>query len=283
MYKTIIVHVDGGAGQDGRLRAAAQLAREYDAHLVGCAATGTSWFDYAVMSGSAGAPAPLPGSDFEGLREQVRERLAVFEREAARLGVASFETRALDDDAGYALMLESRYADLVVLSRDGTVDAESGMLRRGPHLPEFVALNSARPVLVVPPDYLDAAIGGKAVVGWDGGAQAVRAIGAALPLLSRATGVQLALINPERRPGLHGEQPGAAMVRYLARHGVQADVVCERTTATDGEALLKLALAAGAGLLVTGAYGHSRLREWVLGGVTRELLERTSVPLLIAH
>jgi nucleotide-binding universal stress UspA family protein len=283
MYKTIVVHIDGGAGQDSRLRAASLLANEHGAHLVGTAATGVSWLDYAVLTGSFGAPVPLPESDFQGMRDAAEARLDVFRREAGRLGVASFEAHANDDDAAYALLLESRYADLVVLSRDMAGNAAASALGGVAHLPEYLALHGARPVLVVPPGYGDAAIPGTAVVGWDGGMQALRAISAALPLLRRANNVQLAIINPGQRAGLHGDQPGADMALYLARHGVPVEVVTERTTATEGSALMALARGSGAGLMVAGAYGHSRYREWILGGVTRELLERATVPLFIAH
>jgi nucleotide-binding universal stress UspA family protein len=95
--------------------------------------------------------------------------------------------------------------------------------------------------------------------------------------------VRLVLVNPDRMSDQHGEQPGADMALYLARHGVRVDVVLEHTHATAGGALIALAQATGAGLIVAGAYGHSRYREWVLGGVTRELLERAPVPLLLAH
>jgi nucleotide-binding universal stress UspA family protein len=283
MYKTIIVHIDNGAGQDSRLRAAALLANDHNAHLVGVAATGVSWLDYGVMTGSFGAPVPLPAPDFRSVRDAAEARLAVFSREAARLGVESFETHLSDDDAAYALLLESRYADLVVLSQDRAGNTEPLTLEHVAHLPEHVALHGARPVLVVPPDYNNAVIPGTAVVGWDGGMQAMRAISAALPLLRRAEVVQLAIVNPDQRAALHGEQPGADMALYLARHGVRVEVVRERTTATEGEALMALARDGGAGLMVTGAYGHSRYREWALGGVTRELLARAAVPLLIAH
>lgn len=277
MYKTIVVHIDGAAGQDSRLRAAALLAADHGAHLIGMTATGISWLDYAVLTGSVGAPVPLPESDFQGLRAAAEQRLDVFRREAARLGVESLETHAIDDDAAFALLLESRYADLIVLSLEGARSA------RLAHLPEYVALHGARPILVVPTDYDNAAIPGTAVVGWNGGMQALRAISAALPLLQRATNVQLAIINPDQHPELHGEQPGADMALYLARHGVPVEVVRERTTSTDGAALMALARDSGAGLIVAGAFGHSRYREWMLGGVTRELLERSPVPLLIAH
>lgn len=283
MYKTIVVYIDGSPEQASRLHAAAILAGDHDAHLVGSAATGISWLNYALVAGSAGVPIPEPDSDFQGLRDAADARLDAFEQDMIRLGVASFEARRIDDDARYALLLQSRYADLVVLGQDGPDAPARGLPARERHLPEYLALRGARPVLVVPAGYGGAAIPGRAVVGWDGSMQALRAINAALPLLRRAGSVQLALINPDQLSELHGEQPGAEMALYLARHGVRVEVVCERTSSTVGKALVALVRDSGAGLLVTGAYGHSRYREWVLGGVTRELLERAPVPLLLAH
>jgi nucleotide-binding universal stress UspA family protein len=279
MYKTIVVHVDGSPQQASRLRAAARLAREHGAHLVGSAATGISWIDLALLTGSMAAP--VPSADFDGMREAATLRLREFTAQAAMLGVASVEARLVEDAADCALLLQSRYADIVVLSLD--VDTAPGIPARVRRLPEYVALRGARPVLVVPPDYGDAPLAGTVVAGWDGSAQALRALDAALPLLGRADAVRLALVNPDQLSELHGEEPGADMALYLARHGVKVDVVLERTHATVGAALMALARDCGAGMIVTGAYGHSRYREWVLGGVTRELLERTPVPLLIAH
>ncbi len=150
-------------------------------------------------------------------------------------------------------------------------------------LPQYLAMHGVRPVLVVPPSYGGAPIADGVVVGWDGSAQAIRAIGAAMPLLARAGTVRLALVNPDLESGLHGEEPGADMALYLARHGVRVEVLVERTRIPVGEALLGVAGACGAGLLVTGAFGHSRYREIVLGGVTRLLLDRAPLPVLLAH
>jgi len=293
MIKTILVHIDGGPRQASRIAAAAQLAAEHGAHLVGSAETGISWLNYAALTGAMGAPAPDPASDFGGLREAGNARLQGFRDAAARLGVASWEARLIEDDTRYALLLQARYADLVVLSQDRADhpagptdpfdDPGQGLARRERRLPENVALRGGRPVLVVPPDYGGAAIPGTAVAGWDGSLQALRAIAAALPLLQRADSVKLTLVNPDELSELHGEQPGADMALYLARHGVKVEVVLERTRSTAGHALTALAHDCGAGLIVAGAYGHSRYREWVLGGATRELLERAPVPLLIAH
>jgi nucleotide-binding universal stress UspA family protein len=279
MYKTIVVHIDGSPQQDSRMAAAARIAREHGAHLIGSAATGISWTDYLLLTGSMAAP--VPPADFDGLRETAALHLRAFTDQAARLGVPSVEARLVEDTADGALLLQARYADLVVLSRD--VDPDPGIPPRVRRLPEHVALRGPRPVLVVPSGYADQAIASTIVAGWDGSTQALRALAAALPLLARADGVRLVLVNPERLSDVHGEQPGADMALYLARHGVKVDVVLERTHATAGDALMALAGSAGAGLIVAGAYGHSRYREWVLGGVTRELLERTPVPLLLAH
>jgi nucleotide-binding universal stress UspA family protein len=281
MYKTIVVHVDGSPQQASRLRAAALLANAHGAHLVGSAATGISWMDFALLTGSAGVPIPL--DDFTAMREAAASCLREFTEQAAVLGVAPVEARLIEDVADYALLLQSRYADLIVLSQGNGTDTPPAAYARTRGLPERVSLHGVRPVLLVPGAWDGQALPGTAVVGWDGGMCALRAIAAALPLLQAADTVKLALINPDQLLELHGDDPGADMAVYLARHGVNVDVVVERTRATVGDALMALARDCGAGLMVSGAYGHSRFRELVLGGVTRELLERAPVPLLLAH
>ena len=274
MYNTIVVHVDDGSARESRLQAAALLANAFDAHLVGSAATGMSWSSYALLTGSM---AVTPVDEFNAMCTSAPASLRDFAERARQLGVASVEERLVEDDHRHALLLQSRYADLVVTSQDTkTQDAVRG-------LPQYVALHGARPVLAVPSSYAGEPLSDEVVVGWDGSLQAIRAVQAALPLLVRAASVRLALVNADTESGLHGEEPGADMALYLARHGVKVDVVKEKTTAPVGEALIGIAGAYGAGLLVSGAFGHSRYREFVLGGVTRVLLERSPFPVLVAH
>lgn len=282
MYKTIVVHVDGSPEQEARVRAGALLANLFDAHLIGSAATGISWFDYSLLIGSMGAPM-MPESDFSGMRAAVRARLDEFGTAVQRRGVASYETRMLEDDARFALLLESRYADLVVVSRESQPVAVPGMPAQARALPEYIALHGARPILVVPPGWQAQHFPGTVVAGWDGSMQAIRAISAALPLLQQADAVKLTLVNPEAMADVHGEEPGADMALYLARHGVKVEVVLEQSRGATGDALMGVARREGAGLLVAGAFGHSRYREFVLGGVTRSLLGASSTPLLLAH
>lgn len=274
MFKTIIVHVDESPLTDVRLQAAAWLANAHEAHLVGAAATGVSWPAYAVLTGSM---AVTPIDEFDAMRAAARKTLQRFAERARQLGVESSEERLVEDENRDALLLQSRYADLVVTGQD----AGDAATVRG--LPQYLAMHGVRPVLVVPPSYAGEPIAENVVVGWDGSVPAIRAIAGALPILARARAVRLAVVNPQLESGLHGDEPGADMALYLARHGVKVEVVSEPARTAAGEALLGIARASGAGLLVAGAFGKSRYRELVLGGVTRLLLDRAPLPVLFAH
>lgn len=278
MYKTIVVHVDGDTQLARRAAIAARLAEAFDAHLVGSVATGVSRDDFFATEGSVVLP-PLE-QDFTRMVEQARAMLEPFAEQMRRHLVGSWEGRVVEEDAREALVLQSRYADLLVLGAEAPAGRRP---RLAAGLPEYLALHGVRPVLVVPRDHPDDDLAGTIVVGWDAGMEATRAIGAALPLLQRARSVLVALINPEDAASHHGERPGTDLATYLARHGVPIEVANERSEAGIAPALLGLAREAGANLLVTGIYGHSRYREWIAGGVSRDLLHDVRVPLLLAH
>ncbi|MBV5325393.1 MAG: universal stress protein, partial [Rhodospirillaceae bacterium] len=105
------------------------------------------------------------------------------------------------------------------------------------------------------------------------------------PLLRRSSAVTLVVYNADQQTGVHGEQPGADMALYLARHGVKIEVMAQKTPAglDVGNALLSLAADLGSDLIVMGGYGHMRWREMIMGGVTRTLLQTMTVPLLMSH
>jgi nucleotide-binding universal stress UspA family protein len=122
------------------------------------------------------------------------------------------------------------------------------------------------------------------LVGWNASREASRAVHDALPLLAKAESTCVFLANPKRGLAAHGEEPGADIARHLARHGLKVEVA--KTIAddvADSALLLNHASDMGADLLVMGAYGHSRLREFILGGVTRSLLREMTVPVLLSH
>ena len=170
-------------------------------------------------------------------------------------------------------------ADLLVVAgpADGGVDA--GVAH------DFAAgllLESGRPVLVVPPGATSPVTGGGVLLAWRGCAEASRAMHDALPLLQAASHVHVVAVDPA--PGDEDAAALADVARHLARHGVRADIVVHESRGRAvADVLVEHARAMPARLLVAGGYGHSRLREWVMGGVTRELLLAAPLPVLFSH
>jgi nucleotide-binding universal stress UspA family protein len=233
--------------------------------------------------GGAALAGPLPHPALEQIARSGEHALDRFE-EHVRGAEISYERRYSDDEPEAGLRLQARYADLLVLGQTDPADTLLPMLRQ---LPETLVLNGGRPVLLVP--YAGADTGSRldrhALVAWDGSSAATRAVTGALPLLRRTARVTVVVFNPTQAGGAHGEQPGADLALYLARHGVAVEVQ-QHTTGFGldvGNALLSLAADYDADLLVAGAYGHLRWRELILGGVTRRLLQSTTLPVLMAH
>jgi nucleotide-binding universal stress UspA family protein len=145
-----------------------------------------------------------------------------------------------------------------------------------------LVLSVGRPVLFVPYAGRFPATGKRVLVAWNASREAARAVSDALPLLARAESFEVVAFEP--RPGDHGEVPGADIALYLARHGVKATAARQSAPEIDiGAQILSRAADTGADLIVMGGYGHSRLRELVLGGVTRSMLEAMTVPVLMSH
>ncbi len=277
-YKTILVHADASRGAMRRLELAALLAEQQQAHLVCTAMSGISRFAY----GADGAPHGMIRPDLaERAMQGAQAVLDRFRDATARLGVPPCEYRLVDDDAYGGLVLQSRYADLLVVGQSDRDDPATGGLLQD--LPEYLVLNCCRPVLVTPFAGAFHTIGRRVVLAWDGSQQATRAMAGAIPLLQNATGVTVALFDPASGLDEHGEEPGADIALYLARHGIHVTVVRQATDGDVGEALLAMADSVQADLVVMGAYGHARYREILLGGVTRTVLNTMTVPVLMAH
>jgi nucleotide-binding universal stress UspA family protein len=279
-YKTILVHVDESAHADEQIEIAAHLATKYDAHLIGLAATGVS--AQFSFPGAMGEGTFNLASILEPLRQRTDSVLAKFEALARKFDVASYEKRVVDDDAGASLSLQARYADLVVI---GQIDADAPALFGAADFPQYVLLNSGRPVLIVPYAGHFTHVGKRVLVAWDASTAATRAVTAAIPILKQADFVQVVVFNAEKQPWIHGEQPGTDIALYLARHGIKIEVSQQTTPSAlrVGNALLSHALDCNADLLVMGGYGHSRFREVVLGGVTRAILSEMTIPVLMSH
>jgi nucleotide-binding universal stress UspA family protein len=277
-YKTILVHVDQSKHAAMRIKIAAEIAIADNAHLIGAAMTGISRFAYqdSMMDFTGTAMA----SYIDSLSERANQALAEFDAIAKKMGVLSYEKRQVDDEPEGGLSLQARYCDLVVVSQSDPDESSPGVIS---DLPEYVTLNCARPVLIVPYAGKFDQIGNNALVAWDGSMEATRAITNAIPLLKRAKNVTVALFNPSTKSDAHGEQPGADVALYLARHNIKIDVLQQHTELDVGNALLSLAADIRSDLIVMGGYGHTRFREVLLGGVTMTVLKTMTVPVLMSH
>lgn len=274
-YKTILVHVDNGKNCPARLDTAIRLTRRFEAHLVGLhALTALRLPAYAV----AEAGATLLEAQREVALEQATRAEDLFRKTIGSAGLASTEWRVSSDDAVDATILHARYADLVVLGQPNARDG-SGV---EPDFPERVALAAGRPVLMVPYTGKFETLGKRVLLAWNTSREATRAITDAIPLLREAEQVNVVVFNPEGT--VHGAVPGADIGLYLARHGVRVEVAYHRAKEIDvGNQLLSRAADLGTDLIVMGAYGHSRMRELIMGGATRTVLASMTAPVLLSH
>ena len=279
-YRTIVVHLDVARRRPQTLDVALGLAEGFDAHLVGL---------FAPAPVRVATPAVGEGASVVREIEEERQRKALaaqaeaeFREVTARRGNDRTEWRDVPGEALHAVQQSARYADLVVAGQadpDAT-DADDALAG----VPGDLVLSAGRPVLFVPYAGRFPKIGARVLVAWNAGREAARAVHDALPFLERAQRVEVVAFDPQRGGADHGEHPGTDIALYLARHGVKASAAQQRGAGIDvGAQILSRAADMEADLIVMGAYGHSRLRERVLGGATRTLLESMTVPVLMSH
>jgi nucleotide-binding universal stress UspA family protein len=279
-YKDLLVVLDADQSTRERISLAATLAACFDAHLVGLyvAMPPARHAEYALLDIGL-LDIPYISNPEKG-REQAQATRALFEDVAARHTVSAEWRSASGYPAGVAAV-HGRYADLIIVGQLDAYDSQAELLRARP---EEVTMLAGRPVLVVPYAGHFDRIGRRALIGWDASREAARAVKDAMPLLAGAESVTVLTIDAEQSPTGHGEIPGADIALYLARHGVKAQVEPAASAGIGlGNTLLSRAADLEADLLVMGAYGHSRVRELLLGGTTRTVLMSMTLPVLMAH
>jgi nucleotide-binding universal stress UspA family protein len=271
-YKTILVHCDDHTSAPVRIKLAIDLARRSDAHLMGLAVVPSPQLPVDMMA--------APSADlFTLMEENNRTRLAgaraIFERETKAAGLSSEFVGRVDQPID-AFATALRYADLAVVGQRAEDSPDTD-------LPESVAIASGRPVIVVPHIGVSKTVGGSVLLAWNASAQAAHAASAALPLLVKARKVTLLVVDGAGDRA-HGDEPGADAARWLARHGVKVEVHREASGGVDvGNIILSRVLDFDADLIVMGIFGHSRFREFVLGGASDTILSSMTVPVLMAH
>lgn len=284
-FKTILVHVDDSVRSAARVGAASAIARHSGAHVIGAALSGVSRFLYQAMPPEANDPTLALHLDF--LRERARDALALFTRQMDSSAIASYEGRLVDDEAGAGISLHARAADLVVVGQAEPGHAAAPLMA---DFPAYVVIHSGRPVLLLPYGMGACDPGRHVLVSWDASREAARALQLALPLMTRAETVTIAVFDTRSGTRTVADATSADPVPLLARHGIKAELTIVPAEQKRGhrrhdvgEALLTLAAERSADLLVMGAYGHSRFRETILGGATRSVLEGMTLPVLMAH
>jgi nucleotide-binding universal stress UspA family protein len=273
----IVVFIDGRTETASILEFAGTLAQEHGARLI-------SVFMQPV-------PTVTPAETFargEGMRNTIdvhRARLERIEAEyrtqfediVRRHGIAS-EWRSLpylSSEVG----VHAYYADLVIVARPES----AGQTASPPGLAESLVMSSGRPIIVFPPRGNVSQVR-RVLVAWNATRESIRAVADAMPLLAKAEAVEVLVADHQRRPEGHGQEPGADIARHLARHGAHVEVRRFSSEGKDvGALLLSQAATFRADLLVMGAYGHSQLREWVFGGVTRTVLYEAGLPVLMSR
>ena len=277
-YKDLLVHVDDSAACAARVDAAIALAGRFDAHL-------TALYVVPEIVLPVAAEGYMGADAYAGIEQQERERgEAVLDRfrQTAEARDIEFDTRmdrGIVAEFAERLAVHSRYADLVVVGQPDHADDAAAEPSPGD-----VVLNAAAPVLVVPFIGQREDFGKRPMIAWNASREAARAVRNAMPFLERADAVDVVTFHPREGRSAHGELPGADIALHLARHGIQVDV--QRLEGKDidvGNALLSHAADRGSDLLVMGCYGHSRLREWVLGGATRTILQSMTMPVIMGH
>ena len=277
-YKSITTFIGSEAELDATLPAAVSIAQAQDAHLTAC----LLGVDMTPAGGFYMGASPIllqetlerAQGDAEALEALARKRL---ERETLRWATESAVVQfgGLPGLVG----LRARFSDLVIQSRPygrNSLPTQEAVV-------ESTLFEGKSALLVVPETGLKSDFGKRIVVAWNQSNEALATVRRALPLLREADHVCIVIVNPPPHSPERSD-PGGLLTQMLARHGVRAEVaVLAKTLPRVSDVLMRHMSDIDAGLLVMGAYGHSRLREAILGGATRNVLENTEWPVFLAH
>jgi len=282
-YPTLLLPLEDDPGAEARLEQAMQLAQRFESHLVGLSCHRPAPY---ALPGASAVTIGMLGSDpltteLTRAAELAGIREARFRACCANAALRAHELVCEDLEPEAAIERHAASADLVIL---GQADPDDAGYARRRALVDDVLQRNPRPTLVLP--YANAArtLGQAVVIAWDGSHGAARAAADALPLLRTAQAVHLVrYTTPDPEAEASADASVARAAAWLARHGVKARAQTNVATIPAGDALLSTVADLGADLIVMGAWGHSRLAERVLGGVTRTIADAMTVPVLASH
>jgi nucleotide-binding universal stress UspA family protein len=275
MIKDLVVNLSGTAPQEFAADYAVSVAKVFGAHIAGIAFVYDPVIPDTVLGG---IPTDLIELQREEHTKAANAAVSGFEAAAKKAGVAA-ATRVIDGSLAGAATTFGRIARRFDISVVGQAQPEQGAAEE--LMIEGALFESGRPMIVVPYIQKQGLALERVMACWDGGRTAARAIADAMPFLERAKAVDIVIVAEEHK---NDEITGANMSEHVARHGVAANV--KRIAKGDirvEDVILSYAADSGADFMVMGGYGHSRLREFILGGVTRGILNSMTVPVLMSH
>ncbi|ANN72272.1 universal stress protein [Bordetella bronchialis] len=278
MLKRIALQVEKDAACAGRTAVAAALAARFQAELVGIY---VSFAPPRYLFDEAYVPGALQEIALRQMQEDRRKCEEAFQRQAGGAGIA-VQWRAPEGRADELLARHARCADLLVISQsvDGVTDSVLA-----PDMAESVILTAGRPVLAVPYSGEFETVGTRILFCWDHGREAARALADAAPFFATASEIVALTLNANSDEMRRRQTVVGDLKAYFHAHGYVRPRVTTGETAGigTGNAILNAASDYGCDLIVMGLYGHSRAREWVLGGASRAILESMTVPVLFSH
>jgi len=284
--RDLLVYVDQTEAAFARLHLAADLARLHSSQLTALFVrqlTPRQLDDLSVAELGLASAGAMDGVNrrIEASIDAAADRLRLaLEALATEYGLTA-EWRCVNGLASAVVPQHARYADLCILGHERAGENTCGEYR----FSEQMLFGTGRPLVFIPEAGSFRTLGRNIVVAWNSSRPAARAVNDALPLIERAERTTVLLVNPADCIDRHGARPGEAMLEHLIRHGARADAVqIENVPAgAIANALQAKARALGADLLVAGAFGHPSLWEKLLGGVTRDLLDHLTLPLMMSH
>jgi len=278
-YQTILVYLSDKKSAERVLNTAISLAVRHDAHLIGLHVASV-FHVYSTVA--VDLTAEILDAQKKALEVEAAGIKKIFDKMTKKEAIEC-EWRSLQVNStmvSAVVINHARCTDLVVAAQSDHDYDDNNAIR----ILEQLLIDTGRPVLMVPYAGEHTDFGHNITIAWNASRESARAVASAMPMLKRAEKVTVLWVNPQSETGEVMNVPGSEIATCLSRHGINVETDFSRTKLPEvGDEILSRLADNQSDMLVMGAYGHSRLREFIFGGASRHLLEHMTVPVLMTH